>query len=120
MVCLLISGRDQVYGGQQAGMPPMMAKPMQQQQQQQRSKNYPFPTNRQHNPGKPVPTGRQDKTKESKEMSKAILYQQPYYNVPVVYMALSSMPFQGPKKSRFPGPTHSNGLRNGYVFIIYL
>jgi hypothetical protein len=61
---------DQVYGGQQAGMPPMMAKPMQQQQQQQqRSKNYPFPTNRQHNPGKPVPTGRQDKTKESKEMS---------------------------------------------------
>jgi hypothetical protein len=58
---------DQVYGGQQAGMPPMMAKPM--QQQQQRSKNYPFPTNRQHNPGKPVPTGRQDKTKESKEMS---------------------------------------------------
>jgi hypothetical protein len=52
--CLWISGRGQVYGGQQAGMPPMMAKPMQQQQQQQRSKNYPFPTNRQHNPGKPV------------------------------------------------------------------
>ena len=40
-------GYGQCYG-QQAGMPPMLTKPI--QQQQQRSKNYPFPT-RQHNPG---------------------------------------------------------------------
>jgi hypothetical protein len=27
---------------------------------------------------------------------------------------LRSLPFQGPKKSQFPGPTPSNGPRNGY------
>jgi hypothetical protein len=42
-------GYGQCYGQQQqqAAMPPLLAKPA----HQQRSKNYPFPTTRQHNTG---------------------------------------------------------------------
>ncbi len=43
-----------------------------------------------------------------------VLLKHLYENAIFMDLFLRSWPFQGPKKSRFSGPTHSNDTRNGY------